>query len=236
MKPAILLIEDDSNITDFMEVVLGQENYHLAVAGTGMEALTIMQTTSIDLILLDLGLPDIDGIDLLKIIRKRMQLPIIVISARNNEVEKVNALDLGADDYVTKPFGTNELLARIRTALRHQSGSSDSETIIENKELMIDFSKQLVYKAGNEIHLTKNEYRILARMFRELGKIVTYQTLMTEVWGPYSTDTQTLRVNMSNIRKKIETDTLNPEYVITEIGVGYRLRDYKKDESHSTNL
>ena len=197
MKPAILLIEDDSNITDFMEVVLGQENYHLAVAGTGMEALTIMQTTSIDLILLDLGLPDIDGIDLLKIIRKRMQLPIIVISARNNEVEKVNALDLGADDYVTKPFGTNELLARIRTALRHQSGSSDSETIIVNKELMIDFSKQLVYKAGNEIHLTKNEYRILARMFRDLGKIVTYQTLMRDVWGPYSTDSQTLRVNLS---------------------------------------
>ncbi|WP_270607735.1 response regulator transcription factor [Enterococcus thailandicus] len=229
MKQAILLIEDDPNITDFMEVVLNQGNYQLSIASTGMEALTIMQTISIDLVLLDLGLPDIDGIDLLKILRKRMQLPIIVISARNNEEDKVKALDLGADDYVTKPFGTNELLARIRTALRHQNSSNDDATIIENKELTINFDKQLVYKNGEEIHLTKNEYRILALMFRELGKIVTYQTLTTEVWGPYSTDTQTLRVNMSNIRKKIESDTLNPEYLVTEIGIGYRLRDYKKE-------
>ena len=195
MKASILLIEDDPNITDFMEVVLDQERYQLTIARTGMEALTAFQTTSIDLVLLDLGLPDIDGIDLLKILRKRLHLPIIIISARSNEEEKVKALDLGADDYVTKPFGT----------------------------------KQLVYKDGREIHLTKNEYRILALMFRQLGKVVTYQTLMTEVWGPYSDDSQTLRVNMSNIRKKIEKDTLKPEYLITEIGVGYRLRDHRSE-------
>lgn len=229
MKPAILLIEDDPNITDFMEVVLDQQRYQLTVASTGMEALTAFQKTSIDLILLDLGLPDIDGIDLLKILRKRMHLPIIIISARNNEEEKVKALDLGADDYVTKPFGTNELLARIRTALRHQNVQAESVSVIENNGLKIDFERQLVYKDGQEIHLTKNEYRILALMFRQLGKVVTYQTLMTEVWGPYSDDSQTLRVNMSNIRKKIEKDTLKPEYLITEIGVGYRLRDYRSE-------
>ena len=229
MKASILLIEDDPNITDFMEVVLDQERYQLTIARTGMEALTAFQTTSIDLVLLDLDLPDIDGIDLLKILRKRLHLPIIIISARSNEEEKVKALDLGADDYVTKPFGTNELLARIRTALRHQNVQTEAISVIENKALKIDFEKQLVYKDGREIHLTKNEYRILALMFRQLGKVVTYQTLMTEVWGPYSDDSQTLRVNMSNIRKKIEKDTLKPEYLITEIGVGYRLRDHRSE-------
>ncbi|MGG5373037.1 response regulator transcription factor [Enterococcus sp. AZ196] len=229
MKQSILLIEDDPNITDFMEVVLDQERYQLTIASNGMEALTALQTTSIDLVLLDLGLPDIDGIDLLKILRKRMHLPIIIISARNNEEEKVKALDLGADDYVTKPFGTNELLARIRTALRHQNVQMEALAVVENKELKIDFERQLVYKKGKEIHLTKNEYRILALMFHQLGKVVTYQALMTEVWGPYSDDSQTLRVNMSNIRKKIEQDTLKPEYLITEIGVGYRLRDHRSE-------
>lgn len=229
MKASILLIEDDPNITDFMEVVLDQERYQLTIARTGMEALTAFQTTSIDLVLLDLGLPDIDGIDLLKILRKRLHLPIIIISARSNEEEKVKALDLGADDYVTKPFGTNELLARIRTALRHQNVQTQAISVIENKALKIDFEKQLVYKDGREIHLTKNEYRILALMFQQLGKVVTYQTLMTEVWGPYNDDSQTLRVNMSNIRKKIEKDTLKPEYLITEIGVGYRLRDHRSE-------
>ena len=230
MGPAILLIEDDPNITDFMEVVLEQERYQLTVAGTGMEALTAFQAASFDLVLLDLGLPDIDGIDLLKILRKRMALPIIIISARNNENEKVKALDLGADDYVTKPFGTNELMARIRTALRHQKTKTNELTIIENKGLKLDFERQLLFKDGQEIHLTKNEYRILALMFKQLGKVVTYQTLMTEVWGPYTDDSQTLRVNMSNIRKKIEKNTLKPEYLITEIGVGYRLRDYRTDQ------
>ncbi|MBU5365601.1 response regulator transcription factor [Enterococcus devriesei] len=227
MGKTILLIEDDPNITDFMEVVLQQERYQLTVAANGMEALNAFQTTSFDLVLLDLGLPDIDGIDLLKILRKRMRLPIIIISARKNENEKVKALDLGADDYITKPFGTGELLARIRTALRHQDTNVDQQAVIENKDLKIDFDKQLVYKEGHEIHLTKNEYRILALMFRQLGKVVTYQTLMTEVWGPYSDDSQTLRVNMSNIRKKIENNTLKPKYLITEIGVGYRLRDHR---------
>ncbi|RBT51054.1 response regulator transcription factor [Enterococcus hirae] len=196
-------------------------------ARKAMEALTALQAETFDVILLDLGLPDIDGMDLLKILRKRMDLPIVVISARKDENEKVAALDLGADDYVTKPFGTNELLARIRTALRHKKTKEEQTLIVVNNALKIDFDKQLVYKNDQEIHLTKNEYRLLKCLFEQIGKVVTYQTLMTQVWGPYSEDSQILRVNMSNIRKKIETNTLKPEYIITEIGVGYRLRDYR---------
>ena len=227
MNKMILLIEDDPNITDFMEVVFERAQYRLTVAANGMEALTALQAETFDVILLDLGLPDIDGMDLLKILRKRMDLPIVVISARKDENEKVAALDLGADDYVTKPFGTNELLARIRTALRHKKTKEEQTLIVVNNALKIDFDKQLVYKNDQEIHLTKNEYRLLKCLFEQIGKVVTYQTLMTQVWGPYSEDSQILRVNMSNIRKKIETNTLKPEYIITEIGVGYRLRDYR---------
>ncbi|EMF0075683.1 response regulator transcription factor [Enterococcus hirae] len=227
MNKMILLIEDDPNITDFMEVVFEREQYRLTVAANGMEALTALQAEIFDVILLDLGLPDIDGMDLLKILRKRMDLPIVVISARKDENEKVAALDLGADDYVTKPFGTNELLARIRTALRHKKTKEEQTLIVVNNALKIDFDKQLVYKNDQEIHLTKNEYRLLKCLFEQIGKVVTYQTLMTQVWGPYSEDSQILRVNMSNIRKKIETNTLKPEYIITEIGIGYRLRDYR---------
>lgn len=227
MNKMILLIEDDPNITDFMEVVFERGQYRLTVAANGMEALTALQAETFDVILLDLGLPDIDGMDLLKILRKRMDLPIVVISARKDENEKVAALDLGADDYVTKPFGTNELLARIRTALRHKKTKEEQTLIVVNNALKIDFDKQLVYKNDQEIHLTKNEYRLLKCLFEQIGKVVTYQTLMTQVWGPYSEDSQILRVNMSNIRKKIETNTLKPEYIITEIGIGYRLRDYR---------
>lgn len=227
MNKMILLIEDDPNITDFMEVVFEREQYRLTVAANGMEALTALQAETFDVILLDLGLPDIDGMDLLKILRKRMDLPIVVISARKDENEKVAALDLGADDYVTKPFGTNELLARIRTALRHKKTKEEQTLIVVNNALKIDFDKQLVYKNDQEIHLTKNEYRLLKCLFEQIGKVVTYQTLMSQVWGPYSEDSQILRVNMSNIRKKIETNTLKPEYIITEIGIGYRLRDYR---------
>lgn len=227
MKAKILLIEDDENITDFMTVVLEKAQYQLSIAENGMTALTAFQTENFDLVLLDLGLPDIDGIELLKIIRKRMTLPVIIISARNNEAEKVTALDLGADDYVTKPFGTNELMARIRTALRHKNKQVETSPIIENGGLKIDLDKQLFYRDGQEVHLTKNEFRILSLLFRELGKVVTYESLMTEIWGPYQGDPQTLRVNMSNLRKKIEENTLSPKYLMTEIGVGYRLKDYQ---------
>lgn len=229
MQKQLLLVEDDPNIVDFMKVVLEKEKYVLHTAASGMEALLLLQKESFDLLLLDLGLPDIDGVELLKIIRKTMSLPIIIISARNAELDKVKALDLGADDYVTKPFGTHELLARIRTALRHNNRQSALK-VITNNALKIDMEKKLVYKNNQEIHLTKNEFRILQVLFQNLGKVVTYEAMMTAVWGPYISDSQTLRVNMSNIRKKIEVNTLQPEYLITEIGVGYRLKDYRVDE------
>lgn len=210
-----------------MEVILKQEHYQLHIAMNASEALMMFQTNTIDLVLLDLGLPDMDGIELLKIIRQQMELPILILSARDSELEKVKALDLGADDYVTKPFGTHELLARIRTVIRRHSLMPEAVQEIENKDLRIDFEKKLVYKHHQEIHLTKNEYRILEVMFLNIGKIVNYQTLVTSVWGPYAEDQKTLRVNVSNIRKKIEEQTLKPEYLLTEIGVGYRLRDYR---------
>ena len=228
-KYLILLVEDESNIASFITTVLRANQYEVKRAATGEEALMMASSYCPDLIILDLGLPDIDGQKVLSTVRSWTQTPVIVVSARSHERDKVESLDLGADDYVTKPFGTNELLARIRTALRHKNTQAATSPIIENNTLSIDFEKQLVYKDGEEIHLTKNEYRILALMFRQLGKVVTYQTLLTEVWGPYSNDSQTLRVNMSNIRKKIETDTLKPEYLVTEIGVGYRLRDHRTD-------
>lgn len=227
MKQSILLVEDDEKIIAFMEVILTQEHYQLHIAMNASEALMMFQTNTIDLVLLDLGLPDMDGIELLKIIRQQMSLPILILSARTNELEKVKALDLGADDYITKPFGTQELLARIRTATRRNSLMSGTTQSIENKDLRIDFDKKLVYKENQEIHLTKNEYRILEVMFLNIGKIVNYQTLVTSVWGPYAEDQKTLRVNVSNIRKKIEEQTVKPEYLLTEIGVGYRLRDYR---------
>lgn len=227
MKQSILLVEDDKKIIAFMEVILKQEHYQLHIAMNASEALMMFQTNTIDLVLLDLGLPDMDGIELLKIIRQQMGLPILILSARDSELEKVKALDLGADDYVTKPFGTHELLARIRTVIRRHSLMPEAVQGIENKDLRIDFEKKLVYKHHQEIHLTKNEYRILEVMFLNIGKIVNYQTLVTSVWGPYAEDQKTLRVNVSNIRKKIEEQTLKPEYLLTEIGVGYRLRDYR---------
>ncbi|MDO4670303.1 MAG: response regulator transcription factor [Aerococcus sp.] len=226
MNATVLLIEDDPNIQEFLAVALARENYQLVIANSGMEALMQLQEATIDLVLLDLGLPDIDGLELLAILRKRSDLPIVIVSARSDETEKVKALDLGADDYMTKPFGTMELLARMRTALRHQ-GQESSQGVIENGELTMDLDRQLVYKNGNEVHLTKTEYRILALLFQQIGKVVTYQKLMATIWGPYSDESQALRVNMSNLRKKLETDTLQPEYLITEIGVGYRLRDHR---------
>lgn len=223
----ILLIEDDPVIVDFMAVVLKKEGYDVECAESGMAALTVLQEKEIHLILLDLGLPDIDGIELLKILRKRMELPILIISARNNEIGKVEALDLGADDYITKPFGTKELLARIRTAMRHVKYFNREETSIVNGALKIVFDKHLLYVADQEVHLTKNEFRILKLLFQNLGKVVTYEQLMYHIWGPYAGDPQVIRVNMSNIRKKIEKKPLEPEYIITEIGVGYRMRDHR---------
>lgn len=229
MGSTILVIEDDSIIAEFIQVVLEREHHTVFQADSAMAGITLFQSQEIDLILLDLGLPDMDGMELLKILRKQYQTPIIVISARDNEVGKVEALDIGADDYVTKPFGTQELLARIRTAMRHSQNVVRNNQAFVNKELVIDYEKHSVQKAGQEIHLTKNEFILLKALSENVGKVVTYKQLMSLLYGPFAVgDTQVLRVNMSNIRKKIEADPVEPQYILTEIGVGYRMKDLRE--------
>ncbi|WP_086350700.1 response regulator [Candidatus Enterococcus clewellii] len=229
MRANILVIEDDGIIAEFIQVVLERERYTVFQADSAMNGITLFQSQEIDLILLDLGLPDMDGMELLKILRKQYQTPIIVISARDNEIGKVEALDNGADDYVTKPFGTQELLARIRTAMRHSEKTVKGSQSFVNSQLLIDYEKHLVQKNDQEIHLTKNEFLLLKVLSENIGKVVTYKQLMRALYGPFAMgDTQVLRVNMSNIRKKIETDPVEPQYILTEIGVGYRMKDLRE--------
>ena len=182
-----------------------------------------------DLILLDLGLPDMDGIEILKKIREWSTTPVIVVSARSEESDKVEALDLGADDYISKPFGTSELLARIRTALRHSmknSGSVQATDVFKTKGLMIDFDKRLVSVDGKDVHLTQIEFKIVSLLAKSAGRVLTYDFIITELWGPYAVkDNQILRVNMANIRRKLEKNPASPEYIFTEVGVGYRMVD-----------
>jgi len=224
--PTLLIIEDDQVIADFMKVVLEKENHQVYETHSALEGLSTFRMWPIDLVLLDLGLPDQDGLQLLEHIRKDSDIPIIIISARDDEQVKVAALDAGADDYITKPFGTPELLARIRTSLRHyhQLAKQTEETKkIENGELVIDIEHHRVTKNGEDIHLTPNEYKIVQLLAENMGKVLTHLTISKKVWGPYTNESKTLRVNMSNIRKKIENNPLEPEYIMTEIGIGYRM-------------
>lgn len=228
-KNVVLLIEDDETISSYICTVLKNNDYKTIKSHTGSNGLIIVKTYCPDIILLDLGLPDIDGIDLIKEIRTFSQIPIIIISARGDEKEKVHALDLGADDYVTKPFGTQELLARIRTALRHKVDKTQinvSNSIFETDGLTLNFDKRLVLLNGEEIHLTRNEYKILSFLAKNAGKILTYDAISKEVWGQYiENDITGLRVHMANLRRKIEENPAEPKYIFTEVGVGYRLKD-----------
>ncbi len=234
-KFSILIIEDELHILNFMRKVLTGHDYKVLSAPSGKTGLDLISSQCPDLILLDLGLPDMDGVEIIQKVREWSSCPIIVISARTSEQEKVMALDLGADDYITKPFGTSELLARIRTSLRHSNKmNTDSPLFIKPyhaKDLTIDFSKRLITLNGEEIHLTPIEYKIVACLAKNSGKVVTYSAIMLDVWGPYSdTDNKILRVNMANIRRKLESNPAEPTYIYTELGVGYRM---KEDESDS---
>lgn len=227
-KLSVLIIEDEKNICDFVAKTLRSGDYKVITAQTGKEGLAIMTSALPDLVLLDLGLPDMDGIDIKKQTRMWSSLPIIVISARIQEKEKVAALDAGADDYITKPFGTDELMARIRTAIRHSNKIVDdrvnSTRAYSAKGLMVDFNKRLVTVDGNEIHLTRVEYKIVSMLAQNSGKVITYSSLIEQVWGPYADDNnRILRVNMANIRRKIEKNPGEPEFIFTELGVGYRM-------------
>lgn len=227
-KVSILIIEDEKTICDFIAKTLNSNDYKTITAVSGKEGMAILTSALPDLVLLDLGLPDMDGIDVIKQTREWSSLPIIVISARVQEKEKVAALDAGADDYITKPFGTDELLARIRTAIRHSNKIMDdrvnSNRPYSAKGLSIDFVRRLVTVDGKEVHLTRVEYKIVSMLAQNSGKVITYKSLIEQVWGPYADDNNTiLRVNMANIRRKLEKNPGEPEYIFTELGVGYRM-------------
>lgn len=227
-KLSVLVIEDEKSICDFIAKTLNASDYKAVTAGSGKEGLAILTSALPDLVLLDLGLPDMDGIDIIKQTREWSSLPIIVISARVQEREKVAALDAGADDYITKPFGTDELLARIRTAIRHSNKIVDdkvnSTRPYSARGLVVDFGKRLVTVERKEIHLTRAEYKIVSMLAQNSGKVITYSSLIEQVWGPYADDNnRILRVNMANIRRKIEKNPGEPEYIFTELGIGYRM-------------
>lgn len=227
-KISILIIEDEKSICDFISKTLDSHQYKVSAAHNGKDGLTMITSSLPDLVLLDLGLPDIDGLEVIKKTREWSSLPIIVISARTQEKEKVAALDAGADDYITKPFGTFELLARIRTAIRHNNKLTDDVTNSNRPYsaggLFIDFEKRIVSVDGEEVHLTRVEYKIVWLLAKNSGKVMTYDTLINEVWGPYADDNnRILRVNMANIRRKLEKNPGEPKYIFTELGVGYRM-------------
>ncbi|HHH6096155.1 TPA: response regulator [Listeria monocytogenes] len=227
-KRLVLIVEDEEGISNFISAVLTASDYSVIKAVNEKEALEQTASHSPDVVLLDLGLPDVEGLDVLRDIRVWSKVPIIVVSARDHEREKVTALDLGADDYITKPFGTSELLARIRTALRHIQPSSKeapNDHIIRIQDLYIDDDRRLVKMGDKEIHFTPIEYKILLLLARHAGKVLTHDFIIREIWGPYPSENQALRVNMSNIRRKIEQNPAEPAYILTEVGVGYRMAE-----------
>lgn len=227
-KLSILLVEDEKNICDFISASLSAQDYRISTAHTGKEALPIITSQCPDLILLDLGLPDMDGMEIIRQVRTWSSIPIIVLSARTQEQEKVRALDLGADDYLTKPIGTSELLARIRTALRHSNRLNTDSPLYKRpfhaKGLTIDFEKHLVSVDGRDVHLTQIEFKIISLLAQNSGRVMTYDTIISNIWGPYADDDNSiLRVNMAHIRRKLEQNPAEPQYVFTEIGIGYRM-------------
>ena len=228
IKDKILIVEDERSISNFIKAILSSNGYDVIVAHTGTEACSMISSHCPDLVVLDLGLPDMDGMEIIESVRRWTQLPIIVVSARSFEKDKVMALDMGADDYITKPLGAAELLARVRVAIRHtRSGSTDpsiaANGIFTAGELTIDYNKHQVLINGENAKLTQNEYKIVSLLGKCAGKVLTYDFIMKELWGPQSKGgNQILRVNMANIRRKIEKNPAEPKYIFTEVGVGYR--------------
>jgi len=231
IRDKILIVEDEPSIAHFLTATLKANGYEALPARTGAEALSIVSSNCPDLVILDLGLPDMDGTEFLKDLRSWSSLPVVVVSARTQERDKVEALDLGADDYLTKPFGTDELLARVRTALRHTRTASENDEVATRGtctvgDLVIDYNKHQVLIGGQNAKLTLSEFRIVALLGKHPGKVLTYDYLIRELWGPRAgNNNQILRVNMANIRRKIEKNPAEPQYIFTEVGVGYRMAD-----------
>ena len=226
-KIKVLLIEDDRSISNFITATMDREGYKIMHALNGREGLSLSTSFCPNVILLDLGLPDMDGLKLIEQVRSWSITPIIVISARTLEKSKIAALDLGPDDYLTKPFGTGELLARIRTALRHsQRNQHIGSSKYQVGDLLVDFERRLVKVKDQEIHLTQIEYKLVCLLAQNAGRVMTYESIITKIWGPYAdNDNQILRVNMAHIRRKLEENPAEPQYIFTEIGVGYRMRE-----------
>lgn len=232
--PLVLVVEDEPQMRRFIRASLSSHGYRLAEAERATEAVALTTSHNPDLILLDLGLPDGDGIDLTRELRAWCKIPIIVISARGREEDKVAALDAGADDYLTKPFGVNELLARMRVALRHAQAEhgSTAPRVLEFEALRVDLVRREVTLSGKEVHLTPIEYKLLVLLAQNAGKVLTHRQILKDVWGPsYASQTHYVRVHMAELRKKIETDPARPKLLVTEPGVGYRLRDRPAEEA-----
>ena len=227
----ILVVEDDAQIRNFICFTLEAEGYVCVAAATAEEAMRLLAAEPIDLMLLDLGLPVLDGTEVIRRLRTWSEMPVIVVSARDQDKEKVAVLDLGADDYLTKPFSASELLARIRVALRHmykQSGAK-ANPVYQTGELRLDAEKRKVYLGETEIHVTPMEYALLLLLFKNQGKVLTTSVILREIWGAgYGQDTQALRTLTAGLRRKIEKNPAKPRYILTEIGVGYRLAEEKE--------
>jgi two-component system KDP operon response regulator KdpE len=220
----ILVIDDEQAIRRFLRVALSAQGHKVVEAETGADGLTAAGTSRPDVIILDLSLPDVDGIEVLRRLREWTATPVIVLSVRGQEEDKVAALDAGADDYVTKPFTIGELLARIRVALRHATRQTD-EPVFSTGDLAVDLARRLVTVAGEEVPLTPTEYDLLKALVTYAGKVLTHHQLLTQVWGAaYQRERHLLQVNISNLRRKLERDPARPQYILTEAGVGYRLR------------
>jgi len=228
-KPYILVVEDDRPIRNFITASLKAQGFNYIETDKGNEAIALSMSYNPDLIILDLGLPDIDGIEVVSKIREWSKIPIIIVSARENERQKIEALDKGADDYLTKPFGIGELLARIRVSLRRGiTGQTENENkdTFKVKDLIVDFNKRRVMINNEQIHLTPIEYKIMALLCKYPGKVLTHNFIIHEIWGSaMGNETQSLRVFMASLRRKIEKNPAQPEYIYTEVGVGYRLID-----------
>ena len=225
--PAVVVIEDEGQIRRFLRVTLHAQGYRLFEAATGADGLVEAATRQPDVVIVDLGLPDIDGLEVIRRIREWSSVPIVVLSARGGERDKVTALDAGADDYVEKPFGTDELLARVRVALRHGAGGTrEADAVFTVGALMVDQAHRVVTVDGREVHLTPIEYKLLTILVHHAGKVLTHRQLLREVWGPSHVEhAHYLRVYMGQLRRKIERDPAQPRYLLTEPGVGYRLVD-----------
>lgn len=221
---SIIVIEDEAQIRRFLRTALAAEGYRVYEAETGRQGLTEAATRKPDLVILDLGLPDIDGVEVVRQLRGWCSVPVIILSARSQESDKISALDAGADDYLVKPFGIGELLARMRVALRHQPNAANEEGVFSVGGLEVDLAHRRVAVGGAEVHLTPIEYRLLTVLVRHAGKVLTHRLLLREVWGPSHVEhAHYLRIYMGALRHKLEQDPARPRFLLTEIGVGYRL-------------